>query len=151
MAITRAQVESILVDMRSGWMEIAGYSLVRDGTNPDLATIISQSLLHMGIGVANVLNPTDADIAGMPDQELDKLLMWADMTLLYALLAKVPAGNISIAGLSVDVSLNIRQAIHMVELQQKRVYTYAANRMRLGYSASRDLYDEFSVPVVEAS
>lgn len=146
MAITRSQVESILVDMRGGWMEIAEYSLVHDGTNSDLATVISQSLLHMGIGVTDVLNPTDADIAGMPDSELDKLLMWADMTLLYALLAKVPAGNISIAGLSVDVSLNIRQAIHMVELQQKRVYTYAANRMRLGYSASYDLYDEFSVP-----
>src|SRR5512135_369304 len=135
MAITRAQVESILVSMRGGWMEIAGYSMLTDGTNPDLVAVISQSLLHMGIGVTDVLNPTDADLAGMPDRELDKLLMWADMTLLYALLAKVPAGNISIAGLSVDVSLNIRQAIHMVELQQKRVYTYAANRMRLGFSA----------------
>lgn len=145
MSITRAQVESILVDLREGWMEIAGYSLVRDGTNPDLATIISQSLLHMGIGVSDVLNPTDADIAGMPDNELDKLIMWCDMTLLYALLAKVPSGSISIAGLSVDVSLNIRQAIHMVELQQKRVFSYAAGRLRLGYSASRDRYDEFSV------
>lgn len=144
MPVTRAKVEAIIVQRRQAWMDIAGYDVTYAGTNASLGSIIAQALLSMGIPVVDPLNPTDTDLAGVPDDQLDQLIMWCDTLLLYSLQAAIPSGSLSIAGLQVDIGSSIRQAIQTAESYQRRQYTFTASRMSLGYAASRCSGDEFT-------
>jgi hypothetical protein len=75
MALTRTQVEKVMI--RRAGKSLAFVSLdgtTNDGTNEDLADPIASTLQAMGYTVADITNPTDAELAGVTavNQFLDR-------------------------------------------------------------------------------
>lgn len=80
MAITRAQVEAILVRRCGKWLADAELdATVINGTNTDLNDPIGYAVRALGLTVSNLLSVSDADLAAVEDGDTDKLLDYAEL------------------------------------------------------------------------
>lgn len=92
MALTRAQVETILISRVGGWMSEAGLEVSTAGGNPDLNDAIGYAVRKVGGTVANVTNVTTTDLSGIASDDYDALLdlaEWRALTNLARGLGKV--------------------------------------------------------------
>lgn len=84
MALTRAQVESVLVSRCKKRMEFVGFAVTTAGNNVDLNDPIFTALQLMGITPANIANVADSDLATVTD--VVKLCDLAELRLLENIL-----------------------------------------------------------------
>jgi hypothetical protein len=85
MAVTRAQVEAILISRVGGWLVLSDLDgTTVDGTNAALNDAIGFAIRLLGGTTANPALITDADLATVDDADLDKLLDIAEYRALYS-------------------------------------------------------------------
>lgn len=84
MALTRAQVESILVSRCKKRMEFVGFLVTFSGNNTDLNDPIFTALQVMGITPANIASVADSDLTTVTD--ITKLCDLAEVRLLENIL-----------------------------------------------------------------
>lgn len=84
MALTRANIESILVSRCKKRMEFVGFAVTTSGNNTDLNDPIFTALQVMGITPANIANVVDSDLATVTD--VTKLCDLAELRLLENIL-----------------------------------------------------------------
>lgn len=85
MAITRAQVETILIARVGGWLTLSSLDgTTSDGTNAALNDPIGFAIRLLGGTTDNPALVDDADLATVDDADLDKLLDIAEYRVLYS-------------------------------------------------------------------
>lgn len=84
MALTRAQVESVLVSRCKRRMMFVEFAVTTDGNNADLNDPIFNALRFMGITPANIASVADSDLVGVTDSA--KLCDLAELRLLENIL-----------------------------------------------------------------
>jgi hypothetical protein len=84
MALTRAQVESVLVSRCKKRMEFVEFSIITNGGNADLNDPISTALQLMGITPVNIALIVDGDLTTVTD--ITKLCDLAEVRLLENIL-----------------------------------------------------------------
>lgn len=99
MALTRVQVETILVKRCGGVMALATMAVTTAGANADLDDPIGAALRAFAITPANPLAVTDADIAGITNDDAAAFLDVAELRTLESVL-----GNLQL----VDIRLGPR-------------------------------------------
>ncbi len=126
MAITRANIEAILVRRCGSKMTAAGLDgATVNGSNVDLNDPIGTALRQCGYAVASITAVADADIANVATDDLDKLLDVAELRLLENI-----AGNLSMVDLAVgprkeslsQFSEQVEKAISRLEAKCQRLY-----------------------------
>ncbi|MBK8467734.1 MAG: hypothetical protein IPL32_18120 [Chloracidobacterium sp.] len=84
MALTRAQIESVLLSRCKRRMELVGFNIVASGNNTDLNDPISTALQLVGITPTNIACVVDGDLATITDHS--KLIDLAEIRLLENIL-----------------------------------------------------------------
>jgi hypothetical protein len=84
MALTRAQIESVLVSRCKKRMEFVEFAITTNGSNTDLNDPICTALQIMGINPANIAIITDSDLVTVTDAA--KLCDLAEVRLLENIL-----------------------------------------------------------------
>lgn len=84
MALTRANIETILVSRCKKRMEFVGFAVTVSGNNTDLNDPIFTALQQMGITPANISNVADSDLTTVTD--ITKLCDLAEVRLLENIL-----------------------------------------------------------------
>jgi hypothetical protein len=78
MTITRANVESIIVQRCGSLMSFAGMAVTVAGANASLNDPIGYALRQSGYTVANIASVADADLSSLDDDDIDMLLDYAE-------------------------------------------------------------------------
>jgi hypothetical protein len=86
MALTRAQLETILVGNLGAWLAAADLAVTFAGTNADLAYPMASAIVDAGYDVADMSSPTDAELAIVPDSARRKVIDLAELRTLEAIL-----------------------------------------------------------------
>jgi hypothetical protein len=86
MALTRAQVETILVERLSGWMTEAALAVTHTGANASLNDPIGYAARRLGLTVANVTNVADSDLSAVGVDDYDCLFDVAELRTLENIL-----------------------------------------------------------------
>jgi hypothetical protein len=92
MALTRAQVEQILVERVGGWLTEAGLATTANGDNAALNDAIGYAVRRIGGTVANVTLVADGDLSGIAADDYDALFdiaEWRALENILKHLAKV--------------------------------------------------------------
>jgi hypothetical protein len=90
MALTKATVDAELVGRNEGYLTLAGWSVVVDGTNPKTVGPIRTGLNSLGIATTTLGTVVEADLATVTSAQLDQLYDVADLRLKRDLLSKLP-------------------------------------------------------------
>ena len=143
MAITRANVENVLVHRAGALMTKAGMDgATVDGTNTDLADPIAYGLRQAGYDVDDFTSPTDAEIDDAAD-DIDQVVDLAELRVLENIL-----GNLD----DVDTTLGPRterlsQLASQVEKKLDRLQTKC--QKLYGYGAATITADVFVHDIAE--
>lgn len=87
MALTRASVETVLVRRVGAWLTFVSLDgTTHTGSNADLADPIATALLLSGYAVADITNPSDADLALVAQTDQLKILDVAEYRTLETIL-----------------------------------------------------------------
>ena len=136
MALTRAEVESILVRRCRGWMTVASLAITYAGVNADLNDPISSGLLASGYSVTNYAVVSTTDLAQVTNDYLPLFLDHCELRLLNNI-----ASNIDV----VDVTLGpdqeklgqfhnaIRSAISAKIDYMSKMYGIVQGKLEAGY------------------
>lgn len=114
MALTRAQVETILVKRLSGLMAEAGMAVTFVGSNADLNDPIGWAIRQVEGTVATVTAVTDADVATVATDDHDRLLDLAELRTLESI-----SGNLAVV--SITVGPRREELSHLAEMAEVRV------------------------------
>ena len=79
MALTRANVETILVSRTSKYLSAVGMSTVVNGTNTDLSDPIGYAIRQLGFDVSDVTSVSDSDLSGISNDDYDQLFDIAEL------------------------------------------------------------------------
>jgi len=144
MAITRANLEAILVKRAGKLMTVAGLDgTTVNGTNADLADPIAFSLRQLGVAVAAPGSPTDAEVANASTDDTDQLLDVAEIRILQTILNHVLDLVNTEAGQRVDeysqMAAGIQQRIETKTEEARRLYGWTAGTLEASY-----LYHDFA-------
>lgn len=85
MALTRAQVEAVLVRRLTKFLTQAGMAVTTDGTNADLNDPIGYAVRRMGGTVASIAAVADTDLAVISAADTDQLLDLAELRALQSI------------------------------------------------------------------
>lgn len=99
MTITRANVESVLVQRAGSFMAAVGMATTVAGSNASLNDPIGWALRRAGYSVSSLTSVADSDLAGLATTDTDKLLDLAEIRTLENV-----AGNLT----QVDVTMGDR-------------------------------------------
>ncbi|MDB5352369.1 MAG: hypothetical protein JWN86_3616 [Planctomycetota bacterium] len=90
MATTRLSVEFLLTKRCGKRLTFVGLDgATRDGTNADLADPIAAGLRSLGLPVADITNPTSAELSAVADAQVDQLLDVAELRCLKSILGNI--------------------------------------------------------------
>lgn len=84
MALTRAQIETVLVSRCKKRMEFVGFNIAVNGNNADLNDPIFSALQMIGVNPADISNVADSDLTTVTD--ISKLCDLAEVRLLENIL-----------------------------------------------------------------
>src|SRR5438094_318633 len=101
MPITRAYVESVMVDRCDPLMGKAGLAVTTVGTNARLNDPIRQGLALMGVAVADPTLVADADLAGLEPDRLDEFLDRTELRVLKTIQRNLKSPTTQVSGLMV--------------------------------------------------
>lgn len=125
MAISRANVENVAVKRVGPLMTKAGMDgTTVDGSNTDLADGIGWALRQTGYSVADITNPTTAEVAAASD-DVDQLLDMTEFRTLENIIGNLDDVNVTVGprkeDLS-DLSKQVQKRIDQVEARVKKLY-----------------------------
>lgn len=86
---SRANVEVVLVKRVGPLMSKAGLAVTFAGSNADLADPIAWALRQAGYSVADITDPTTAEVATVGSADLDEALDYAEYRLLETILGNL--------------------------------------------------------------
>ncbi len=86
MAITRVQVETVLVRRLEAWLVAADMAITFAGANNDLNDGISNALLQLEIVPANISSIADGDLTSVATTDYNKFLDLAELRTLESVL-----------------------------------------------------------------
>jgi hypothetical protein len=86
MAITRVQIETVLVRRLENWLTAADMAVTIVGTNADLNDPITNALLQLEIVPANISSVADSDLTSVATTDYNKLLDLAELRTLESVL-----------------------------------------------------------------
>jgi hypothetical protein len=90
MAVTRANVEGVLVDRQGSLMTFTGKDgATVDGTNGDLNDSIGYGIRKAGYTVDDISAVDDVDVARVSDDDLDKMLDLSEFRLIESILGNL--------------------------------------------------------------
>lgn len=104
MAVTRAQVETMLVRRRGKLMSAAGLAVSVSGANADLIDPIGYAIRRLGGSVASIIAITDTDIATVSADDLDGLLDISELRLLQNIKGNLDVVDITTGPISEKLS-----------------------------------------------
>lgn len=104
MALTRAQVELVMVKRLSKLLDVAGLSTTTDGENDDLNDGIGFAVRQLGGTVANITHVGDSDLIGIAVGDYDALLDLAELRTLETIVNQFDKVDIRVGPLSTDYS-----------------------------------------------
>lgn len=96
MALTRSQLEGVLVRRAGKFLEAFDLSTVVDGTNEDLIDPIAAAMIRAGYSLADYFAPTSAELASVAATDTPKVLDYAELRLLETLAASNTLVDITI-------------------------------------------------------
>lgn len=86
--LTRAYINAVLVDRNRPLLEAGGLdATITDGTSPLIDDPISDALQVLGVAVADLASPTDADLEGVPAHLTRGFIHLAEIRLKRTILA----------------------------------------------------------------
>jgi len=135
MAVTRTQVETLLIRRAGKRMAFVEFSKEISGSNPDLSDPISFALLAMSITPADITTPTDADLATVTNEQIGELLDRAELRLLQNILGNMDAVSLSVDGRSESygqITVSLEQAITRLQAKVDADYAGAGNTLTGG-------------------
>lgn len=136
MALTRTDVETILISRCGLWMTAADLDgVTRNGTNADLNDPIATGLRRAGYSVASAAFVTDSDVGAIADDDLDKVLDLAELRLLENVESNYDDVDIAAAERSESLGQIARQIagrISRLEAKIQRVYGVGQGSLSAG-------------------
>lgn len=133
MALTRAQVETVLVSRCKKRMEFVGFAITANGNNTDLNDPICNALQLMGIKPANIASAADSDLTTVT--EVTKLCDLAELRLLENILGNSDKVTLQAASGTEHFS-NFNDALEkIIDRKQKQIqkqYGIGAGSLTVG-------------------
>ena len=118
MAVTRANVETVLVARLGPLMTKAGMDgTTADGTNTDLADPIAWGLRQAGYSVADITNPTTAEVALALD-DIDEVVDLAELRTLENILGNLDDVDTAVGPRDEKLSQLAAQVQELIALKQ---------------------------------
>jgi hypothetical protein len=137
--LTRANVESILYGRNKGVIALANFSILVNGTNPDMADPIAEALNWFGLYAANRSAPTDSDLASIVQAQESQLLDVADLRLkrnLLGVLLSIPDQVVQQSERRYSDSMTeLRMAIQALEAKIQAQYLSGQGRAEVAQMA----------------
>jgi hypothetical protein len=139
MALTRATVEANLVRRIGHLLTVAGLDgATVSGSNADLADPIAFALRELGIAVATLNNPTDAEVGTVATDDHNQLLGVAEIRAMQTALNCVLDLVNTEAGNRVDeygqLANGLQKRLDDAEDRARRLYGWAAGVIEAGYA-----------------
>ncbi|MDD2921788.1 MAG: hypothetical protein PHQ36_05825 [Anaerolineales bacterium] len=134
MALTRTQIEKLLVKRASKRMAFVGMDgITDDGTNADLNEPISTALQRMGIAPADITEIKDADLTRVENPL--ELIDLAELRLLENILGNMDMVDITVGDRSERLSqftADLGKAIERKQMQVEKEYGYGLGALTAG-------------------
>ena len=125
MTVTRANIESILVQRTGALMTFAGYAVTVAGSNANLNDPIGYALRQVGYSVASIALVVDADLATIDSDDIDQILDIAELRTLENISGNLDDVDITTGPVKENLSqiaANLEK--RMARLQEKINYSY---------------------------
>lgn len=119
MALTRAAVESILVNDRGLMLGRAGMAVTTTGTNANLNWPIGKAMLYLGLAPADLTAVTDTDLGRVPAGKTLYFLALCDVFTAEAILGNVQAKVDTQVGIN---RLSLQQMAQALEQEIARLW-----------------------------
>jgi hypothetical protein len=135
MALTRANVETILVKRCGALMTAAGLATTYAGANADLNDPIGYAIRKCGGAVASVAAVADSDLAGISADKYDQLLDLAELRTLESIVGNLDDVNITVGPHSeqlADLSARVQKRIETKRAEIQKEYGIGAGALEAG-------------------
>lgn len=134
MAITRVNVETVLVARLGALMEEAGLAVTILGANADLNDPICVALRKMGESVADISDVADADLDGVAEADYNELLDRAELRTLETIEGNYVLVDITTGPRSEKLSqLMASTQVRKTQLLDKIREEYGVGALEAGY------------------
>lgn len=122
MALTRGNVEGILVKRIGKWLTAAGLDgTTNDGTNDDLNDAIGRAVRALGFTVADVTDVADANVSVIAASDYDKLFDLAELRALETCLTNYDKVNLSLGPRSESFDQLRNGMIQAIKLKREQI------------------------------
>lgn len=122
MALTRANVEAILVKRIGKWLTAAGLDgTTNNGTNADLSDPIGRAVRALGFTVADVTNVASTDLASIGADKYDQLFDLAELRALETCLTNYDKVNLSLGPRSESFDQLRNGMIQAIKLKREQI------------------------------
>ena len=143
MAVTRANVEAVLIKRAGQLMQAAGMDgTTVSGSNTDLNDPIGGAIRRLGYATADMSLVTDADVGQVPSEKLDAFLDLAEVRCLENVIERLDDATVysGVSGSS-RMSSRVRQIQAMVD--RKRGYVEREHKLGLGQLEAGSISQDF--------
>lgn len=123
MAITRANVEAILVKRAGALMSKVGFAVTVVGSNADLNDPIGWGVRQAGGTVSDYSSVTDTDVATVATADYDKMLDFAELRLLENIVGNLDDVDVTLGPRSEKLSQLLKTLQERKEEQEKKLET----------------------------
>lgn len=121
MALTRANVEQVLVKRTGALLEKADLAVTFTGSNDDLNDPIGWALRQAGYTVADITAVANSDLSSVTTADTDKLLDLAELRTLETILGNIPAVDVKLGPRAESLSQLAKQVQDKISRLQKRL------------------------------
>ena len=139
MALTRAQVETVLIKRCGQLMAQAELEITTAGSNSDLNDPIGYALRRIGLMPANISNISDSDFVLLNTDDLDKLFDIAELRTLKNIQGNLTMVDTTTGPLTEKLSqLGASLEKQITRVENKIAEEYGNNSVAFSGSASRE-------------
>lgn len=135
MAITRANVENVTIHRTGPLMTKAGMDgTTVDGTNTDLASPIAWALRQAGYSVADITNPTTAEVA-LASDDVDEVLDLTELRTLEDIMGSLDDVDVTVGPrkeMLSQLSDQVQKRIKSVQARVGKAYGFGAAALETG-------------------
>lgn len=122
MAVTRANIEAIIIKRIGKWLTAAGLDgTTNNGTNSDLNDPIARGVRTLGYSVADVLNVSSSDIAAIEEADYDELFDVAELRALQSCLTNYDKVNLSLGPRSESFDQLRNAMVQAIKLKREQI------------------------------
>lgn len=121
MAVTRAQVEAILVSRLGPLLTKAGMDTTTIGSNSDLNDPIGWALRQNSYTVTDISDVTDTDLASLVTDDIDKMLDFAELRTLESILGNLALVDVKVGSRAENLSQLAKQLETRIDKLTKKL------------------------------